>query len=93
LKGLRGTPLDIFGYTPERKMERQLIADYEGGLAKLLSGLTPERLGTAVKIASVPQQIRGFGHVKDASLGPAKAEEKRLWKEWDNVAAKEPAYA
>jgi indolepyruvate ferredoxin oxidoreductase len=41
----------------------------------------------AVKIASVPQQIRGFGHIKDASIGPAKAEEKRLWAQWENAGA------
>jgi indolepyruvate ferredoxin oxidoreductase len=93
LKGLRGTPLDLFGYTPERKLERGLIADYETGLARLVGELTPERLPTAVKIAAVPQQIRGFGHIKDASVGPAKADEKRLWKEWENLAAKAPAFA
>jgi indolepyruvate ferredoxin oxidoreductase len=82
LWGLRGTPLDIFGGTAERKMERALIADYEAGLARLCDGLSQERLATAVKIASIPAQIRGFGHVKAASIGPAKAEEKRLWSEW-----------
>ena len=46
-----------------------------------------------MKIAAIPQQIRGFGHVKDASVGPAKAEEKRLWKAWENAAAKEPVPA
>jgi len=90
LKSLRGTPFDLFGYTAERKLERGLIADYEAGLQALLAGLSPERLATAVKIASVPQQIRGYGHVKEASVGPAKAEEKRLWKEWENVVAKAP---
>ncbi|MFC3068794.1 indolepyruvate ferredoxin oxidoreductase family protein [Phenylobacterium soli] len=88
LKGLRGTPLDVFGYTAERRTERALIRDYEAGLDKLLAGLSKERLPTAVKIAAVPQQIRGFGHVKDASLKPAKLEETRLWQEWENVAAK-----
>jgi indolepyruvate ferredoxin oxidoreductase len=85
LKGLRGTPLDLFGYTAERKMERQLVADYEAGVDRLVAALTPERLPLAVKIAEIPQQIRGFGHVKDASVGPAKAEEARLWAEWETV--------
>ncbi|MDB5475906.1 MAG: pyruvate ferredoxin/flavodoxin oxidoreductase family protein [Phenylobacterium sp.] len=93
LRGLRGTPLDLFGYTAERKMERGLIADYEASVAKLVAGLTPERLATAVKIAAIPQQIRGYGHIKDASVGPAKFEEKRLWKDWEAVAAKAPAFA
>jgi indolepyruvate ferredoxin oxidoreductase len=83
LKGLRGTPLDPFGRTAERKMERKLIADYEKGLERLAAGLSAERLPLAVKIASVPQQIRGFGHVKEASVGPAKTEAQKLWAEWD----------
>jgi indolepyruvate ferredoxin oxidoreductase len=89
LKGLRGSAFDLFGYTAERKMERQLLRDYEAGIAKLLVGLTPERLDTAVKIAAIPQQIRGFGHVKEASVKPAKAEEAQLWQVWDKLAVKE----
>jgi indolepyruvate ferredoxin oxidoreductase len=85
LKVLRGTPLDPFGWTAERKMERKLLADYEEGLDRLAAALTPERLALAVQIAEIPQQIRGFGHVKDASVGPAKAEEARLWAEWETV--------
>jgi indolepyruvate ferredoxin oxidoreductase len=93
LKGLRGTPLDIFGYTAERKMERGLIRDYEAGVAKLLAGLSAERLPVSVQIASVPEAIRGFGHIKEASVKPAKAEEARLWKQWESVEAKAPAFA
>jgi indolepyruvate ferredoxin oxidoreductase len=94
LKGLRGTPLDVFGRTAERKTERRLIADYEATLARLLDGLDRERLATAVKIASVPAQIRGFGHIKEASIGPAKAEAARLWSEWETLAeAREPQVA
>lgn len=93
LKGLRGTPLDIFGYTAERKMERGLIRDYEAGVAKLVAGLTPERLPVSVQIASVPEAIRGFGHIKEASVKPAKAEEARLWTQWESVQAKAPAFA
>jgi indolepyruvate ferredoxin oxidoreductase len=85
LKGLRGTPLDPFGRTAERKMERALIADYEAGVDRLAAGLSAERLPLAVKIASVPQQIRGFGHVKEASVGPAKAEEQKLWAQWETA--------
>lgn len=85
LKGLRGTSLDLFGRTAERRMERALAAEFEGDLDRLAVGLTAERLPLAVKIAQVPQQIRGFGHVKDASVGPAKAEAKRLWKQWETA--------
>jgi hypothetical protein len=65
LKGLRGGPLDLFGKTAERRTERKLLADYEAGLDRLLAGLTAERLPLATKIASVPDAIRGFGHVKE----------------------------
>ncbi|WP_068877412.1 MULTISPECIES: indolepyruvate ferredoxin oxidoreductase family protein [unclassified Phenylobacterium] len=91
LKGLRGGPLDVFGRTAERKMERGLIADFEADLDRLVAGLDADRHHLAVKLAQVPQQIRGFGHVKDASVGPAKAEAKRLWGEWEKVGAKEAA--
>ena len=86
LKGLRGGPLDIFGLTADRKMERGLIADYEKGVDRLVAELTPERLTLAAQIAAVPQQIRGYGHIKDASVGPAKAAEKRLWSQWEKTA-------
>ena len=83
MKALRGGPLDLFGYTEERRMERGLLADYEAAIAKIVSGLTSERLPTATQIAAIPQKIRGYGHIKDASVGPAKAEEKALWGRWE----------
>jgi indolepyruvate ferredoxin oxidoreductase len=83
LKGLRGGPLDIFGHSEERKMERRLIADYEAGLDRLVGELTAEKLPTAVKIAQVPQDVRGFGHIKEASAKKAKAEEAKLWRVWE----------
>ncbi|WP_374346920.1 indolepyruvate ferredoxin oxidoreductase family protein [Phenylobacterium sp.] len=83
LKGLRGTPFDPFGGHAERKTERALIADYEAGLDKLLAGLTPERTALAVQIAQVPQGIRGFGPVKEASIKVAKTDEAKLWTAWE----------
>lgn len=83
LKGLRGGPLDVFGKTEERRMERGLIADYEITLDRLAGGLTPERLPLAARIASVPQEIRGYGHVKDASVVKAKTEAATLWSQWE----------
>ena len=83
LKGLRGTPFDPFGGHAERKTERALIADYEAGLDRLLAGLTPERTALAVPIAQVPQGIRGFGPVKEASIKVAKADEAKLWAAWE----------
>ena len=73
LKGLRGTAFDVFGYTAERRMERRLIADYETLLAEVLAQLSPDNHALAVELASVPEKIRGFGHVKEAHVKAAKA--------------------
>ncbi|GAA4022412.1 indolepyruvate ferredoxin oxidoreductase family protein [Actimicrobium antarcticum] len=77
-KGLRGTALDIFGYTDERKMERGLIVAYRQTISALLSALTPENLATAVAIARIPEDIRGYGHVKERHLQAAKLKEAAL---------------
>ncbi|MCX7356279.1 MAG: indolepyruvate ferredoxin oxidoreductase family protein, partial [Alphaproteobacteria bacterium] len=78
LKGLRGTPFDIFGYSAERKMERQLIADYERMVDELVAKLDQDNHGIAVEIARIPEQIRGFGHVKEKHLKTAKVREAEL---------------
>jgi indolepyruvate ferredoxin oxidoreductase len=78
LKGLRGTPFDIFGYTAERRQERRLIAGYEAVVAELLAGLTRENHALAVAVAAIPEHIRGFGHVREAHLQKARAEEAAL---------------
>ena len=70
--------LDIFGRTAERRMERQLIGDYEAVAEEILRGLTPENHATAVALAAVPLEIRGFGHVKDGNLARAKKKEAEL---------------
>ncbi|AXK83107.1 indolepyruvate ferredoxin oxidoreductase family protein [Pseudolabrys taiwanensis] len=77
-KVLRGTPLDIFGYSEERRTERKLIADYEALLEKLMAELTPDNHQTAVALASIPEKIRGYGPVKARHLTAAKAEEAGL---------------
>ncbi|NKI16580.1 indolepyruvate ferredoxin oxidoreductase family protein [Spongiibacter sp. KMU-166] len=84
LKFLRGTALDIFGYTAERKLERQLIDDYFASIDKLLSSLDSATYDTAVAIASLPEGIRGFGHVKERHLETVRREEKRLWATFNN---------
>ncbi|MGB1389228.1 MAG: DUF6537 domain-containing protein, partial [Paracoccaceae bacterium] len=75
LKGLRGTPLDVFGYTAERKMERALIKQYEADMKKVLAQLKPETMDAAVTLARLPLEIRGFGPVKMAN--EAKAAKRR----------------
>lgn len=87
LKFLRGGPLDIFGRTDERRGERQLIADYEATIELLLKDLSAERVALAVEIASIPEHIRGFGHVKERHLHAAKAREAALLAQWRNPKA------
>ena len=77
-KRLRGTWLDIFGRTDERRTERQLIADYEALLDEIVDRLTPGNHALCVALASIPEKIRGFGHVKERHLVAAKAEEAAL---------------
>ena len=67
LKRLRGTALDIFGYTRERRMERRFIADYEQSMNALLSELNAKSLAHAIDVARRPEGLRGFGHVKLAN--------------------------
>ena len=87
LKFLRGGTFDIFGRTEERRGERQLIADYEQTVALLLEGLSDDRVALAVEIASIPEHIRGYGHVKEAHLHKAKAREATLLAQWRNPKA------
>jgi indolepyruvate ferredoxin oxidoreductase len=68
LKFLRGTRFDLFGRTAERRMERQLIADYEALIEEIIGKLSPSNHAIAVQLASLPDDIRGFGHVKDANV-------------------------
>ena len=72
---LRGTPFDPFGYLAERREERQLISEYEATIHELATGLSPETFETACRIAALPQEIRGYGEIKHASI--AAAAEKR----------------
>ncbi len=78
LKGLRGTMFDVFGRTPERRMERQLITDYEALITEVLPHLAAHNHPIAVELASIPEHIRGYGHVKDRHLKAAKAKEAEL---------------
>ena len=68
LKGLRGTALDIFGKTQERRSERALIQDYRQSVQEVLGALTLQNHGAAIEIARIPEQIKGFGHVKERHL-------------------------
>ena len=78
LRRLRGSRLDIFGQTAERRTERRLIADYEALLDEICAGLSPANHALAIELARIPERIRGYGHVKDEHLAKAKAQEDDL---------------
>ena len=69
---LRGTPLDIFGRTEERKIERTLIGEYRSSIESLLLLLTAQNHANAVEVARVPEMIKGYGHVKARNLAAAR---------------------
>jgi indolepyruvate ferredoxin oxidoreductase len=77
-KFLRGTPLDPFGYSTERRTERALVCDYEALLEEVLAKLDADNHHVAVGLAVIPEKIRGFGHVKLRHLKAAKADEAAL---------------
>ena len=78
LKRVRGTRFDLFGYTAERKMERQLIVQYEAALSEIAARLSPENYAIAVELARQPESIRGFGHVKEKSIEVAQERHAKL---------------
>ena len=78
MKALRGTWLDVFAYTHERRAERKLIGQYRQTVDTLLAGLTSDNYPLAVQIAALPEHIRGYGHVKAANIAHAKQCENEL---------------
>ncbi len=72
LKALRGTPMDVFGRTEERKIERALIDEYKASIEEVLASLSAENHATAVEIARIPEAIKGYGHVKARHLAAAR---------------------
>jgi indolepyruvate ferredoxin oxidoreductase len=78
LRFLRGSPLDPFGYTRERRAERALIEEYERTVAELLERLDPVNRAVALKLANLPDGIRGFGHVKARAVEAAARERSLL---------------
>ena len=78
LRGLRGSALDVFGYTAERRTERALIAHYRDTLASLLPRLSAANLPQMIALAAIPEDIRGYGHVKERHLKAAREKEAAL---------------
>ena len=84
---LRGSWLDPFGHTAERKLERQLAHDYEAIVDELLAALKPDNRPLALLIAKVPERIRGYGHVKLANVVTARARWQELLDRWRGIEA------
>ena len=78
MRRFRGGALDVFGRTAERRQERALVGQYEALVDELLAGLSPQNYELAVSLASIPEHIRGYGHVKERHLKDAKAREAAL---------------
>ncbi|MBN8441293.1 MAG: indolepyruvate ferredoxin oxidoreductase family protein [Thauera sp.] len=91
LRTLRGSRWDLFGYTAERRAERALITQYEGDIAELLQTLSGPRLDRALEIAGLPEQIRGFGHVKAHAMEAAAARRQKLLAAWRDELARPAA--
>jgi indolepyruvate ferredoxin oxidoreductase len=87
LKGLRGTPFDLFGRTEERKEERALIAQYRASIDEVLAGLTPGNHAAAMEIARIPELIKGYGHVKARQLAAARPQWESLMQAFRQPAA------
>ncbi|WP_276486882.1 indolepyruvate ferredoxin oxidoreductase family protein [Ectopseudomonas mendocina] len=77
-KFLRGSVLDPFGHSAERRLERELIEEYETNVAYLLAEMNDGNYRTAVALAEIPEQIRGYGHVKEAALAKAREQANQL---------------
>jgi indolepyruvate ferredoxin oxidoreductase len=93
LRGLRGTALDIFGYTEERRTERALIEEYRATVLELLQRLQPGNHALAVQIAALPDRIRGFGHVKARNLAEVRPQWRQLMEQWRAAPAQQPVAA
>ncbi|WP_250515936.1 indolepyruvate ferredoxin oxidoreductase family protein [Caballeronia sp. INDeC2] len=78
MKRLRGTSLDVFGKTAERRTERRMIADYLALVDELCSTLDEDRFDTALQLAKLPDEIRGFGHVKERNVAAVEKKRERL---------------
>ena len=82
LRRLRGTPFDVFGYHAERKAERALTAQFEADIGQLIGELGAERLPIAIELARLPDEIRGYGHIKAAAMQRAAEKREALLARW-----------
>ena len=83
-KFLRGTALDIFGYTQERKDERKMIAHFQGTLSYVVEHLNSGNMGVALELFELPMKVRGYGHVKEKAMAQYYAEHDHLMALFNN---------
>jgi indolepyruvate ferredoxin oxidoreductase len=88
LRWLRGSKLDPFGWTADRRLERELLARYEALLDRVEAELDESRFDIALELVRLPEKVRGYGPIKRAAAESASAEEQRLWREWTAPAAR-----
>ena len=91
MKGLRGTALDVFGGSEERRIERALITEYQGCINELLQTLNVGNRALAAEIARIPEDIRGYGHVKERHLKAARLKWAALMQRWRSGELKQAA--
>ena len=82
LRFLRGTVLDVFGYSNERRVERTLLKEYETTILRLTGDLSADNCALATEIASLPDQVRGYGHVSEQSIQVYAAHRQQLLEQW-----------
>jgi indolepyruvate ferredoxin oxidoreductase len=83
LRWLRGSRLNPFGWSADRRLERELLASYERLLGRIGSELDDARFDVALALARLPEQVRGFGPIKRAAAERARAAEVQLWRQWN----------
>ncbi|WP_444634206.1 indolepyruvate ferredoxin oxidoreductase family protein [Cupriavidus oxalaticus] len=91
LKGLRGTAFDVFGKTAERRAERALVADYLAMVDEFAASLGADKLDTALALAALPDDIRGYGHVKEAGMQAAAERREALLAQYRGTARRAAA--
>ena len=82
MKGLRGRWCDPFRHTADRRLDRALLADYELMIADLLATLSPAEMSLAVELASLPDQVRGYGQVREAAARKMRERQADLLLKW-----------
>jgi indolepyruvate ferredoxin oxidoreductase len=89
LRRWRGSVLDPFRHASERRLARTLLATYEGDLDRILAGLSAENHALAVRIASLPERVRGYGHVREQHALAVAREREALLAQWPGGAPRE----